>query len=84
MNKFARSIELTASIDREGNVREIIFRRFKEFYELNTKLQETYPEAHLPILPTKILIGRSTVKTVAQARFNELKKSVFCCKTLLI
>lgn len=76
MRQFSRSTELCASFDQNGRNKEIIFRRFKEFYELHTKLQELFIEAPLPTLPGKIILGRSSVKTVAQARFNELTRYI--------
>ncbi|KAI6652607.1 hypothetical protein LOD99_4392 [Oopsacas minuta] len=76
MRQFSRSVELCASFDQDGRNKEIIFRRFKEFHELHTKLQETFLEAPLPTLPAKIILGRSSVKTVAQTRFNELTRYI--------
>lgn len=49
-----------------------VFRRFSHFYELHTKLTEAFPETNLPRLPSKIYIGRSQIRVVAERRRNEL------------
>lgn len=49
-----------------------VFRRFSHFHELHTKLTEAFPETSLPKLPSKIYIGRSQIRVVAERRRSEL------------
>lgn len=49
-----------------------VFRRFRQFHELHLKLMEAFPEKNLPRLPSKIYIGRSQIRAVAERRRNEL------------
>ena len=49
-----------------------VFRRFNQFHELHTKLTEAFPDNNLPKLPSKIYIGRSQIRVVAERRRSEL------------
>ena len=49
-----------------------VFRRFSHFHELHSKLSEAFPEINLPKLPSKIYIGRSQIRVVAERRRSEL------------
>ena len=49
-----------------------VFRRFSQFYELHSKLTEAFPDKNLPRLPSKIYIGRSQIRVVAERRRSEL------------
>ena len=49
-----------------------VFRRFSHFHELNTKLTEEFPQRNFPRLPSKIYLGRSQIRVVAERRRNEL------------
>ena len=49
-----------------------VFRRYSHFHELHTKLSESFPEIILPRLPSKIYIGRSQIRVVADRRRAEL------------
>lgn len=49
-----------------------VFRRFSHFHELHTKLTDAFPEINLPKLPSKIYIGRSQIRVVAERRRSEL------------
>ena len=49
-----------------------VFRRFSHFHELHTKLTEAFPDTNFPRLPSKIYLGRSQIRVVAERRRNEL------------
>ena len=49
-----------------------VFRRFSHFHELQSKLSEAFPEVNLPRLPSKIYLGRSQIRVVAERRRAEL------------
>ncbi|NWV36695.1 NCF4 factor, partial [Grantiella picta] len=58
----------------KGGGRYLIFRRYREFYALHTKLEERYgPESNngpftctLPVLPGKVFVGAK--KEIAESR----------------
>jgi len=49
-----------------------VFRRYSHFHELHAKLTEGFPDTNFPRLPSKIYIGRSQIRVVAERRRNEL------------
>jgi len=53
-------------VKRSSPEKEKIFRRYREFDELQSKLMQCFPDAQLPQLPGKILIpGKSHTKQVS-------------------
>ncbi len=54
-------------VKRSSPDKEKIFRRYREFDELQNKLMQCFPDAQLPQLPGKILIpGKSHTKQVSK------------------
>ena len=52
-------------VKRSAPGKEKIFRRYREFDELQSKLEQCFPDADLPQLPGKIFIpGKSHTKQV--------------------
>jgi hypothetical protein len=49
-----------------------IWRRYSDFHSLHERLQATYPTVALPVLPPKLLLQRSHVRSVAERRLPEL------------
>ncbi|ESN98134.1 hypothetical protein HELRODRAFT_114012, partial [Helobdella robusta] len=50
-----------------------VLRRFSEFQELHRKIISTFPLVQWPTLSGKFILGRSHVKSVAEARKSELE-----------
>ena len=59
------------SVCREGSKPAHIFRRYREFHEMHTKLFQSFSDAPLPQLPGKVLV-----------RHKSLSKQV-CCAILV-
>ncbi|XP_062513232.1 phosphatidylinositol 4-phosphate 3-kinase C2 domain-containing subunit alpha-like isoform X2 [Corticium candelabrum] len=60
-----------------------VYRRYSEFHELHSKLCEQFPEQVLPPFPSKIYVGRSHTRQVAERREKELNnylQSIFQMK----
>ena len=47
------------------NTKEQVFRRYREFHELHTKMVSQFPDHTLPTLPNKIYFSRSQVRQVS-------------------
>ena len=70
---YAYSVE----VELNNGTKYFIFRRYKEFHDLNQRLEDRFPvdagyfnkeERTLPELPKKIIFGRSAVRNVAEQR----------------
>ncbi|XP_033752921.1 phosphatidylinositol 4-phosphate 3-kinase C2 domain-containing subunit beta-like, partial [Pecten maximus] len=51
-----------------------VFRHYSELVEFRTRLVELFPLVSWPILPSRLVIGRSQVKSVAESRKPEIEK----------
>ncbi|XP_064599757.1 phosphatidylinositol 4-phosphate 3-kinase C2 domain-containing subunit alpha-like [Liolophura sinensis] len=58
----------------QHRVPSFIFRRFSEFVEFRDKLVAQFPLTAWHVLPTRLILGRSHVKTVAESRKAEIEK----------
>ncbi|KAL5007561.1 hypothetical protein ScPMuIL_016367 [Solemya velum] len=62
-------------IERENQkVPTYIFRLFNEFVEFRNKLVQMFPRDSWPPVPSRVVIGRSQVHSVAENRKNEIEK----------
>ena len=66
--------EIHVSKQRENGVTEdmFIFRRYSEFLDLSQALERQFPDAPFPPFPPKIYLRRSSVRTVAMSRMQDL------------
>ncbi|XP_060064523.1 phosphatidylinositol 4-phosphate 3-kinase C2 domain-containing subunit beta-like, partial [Ylistrum balloti] len=51
-----------------------VFRHYSELMEFRSRLVELFPLVNWPILPSRLVIGRSQVKSVAESRKTEIEK----------
>ncbi len=64
-------------VKRSSPDKEKIFRRYREFDELQNKLMQCFPDAQLPQLPGKILIpGKSHTKQVSKQSVSQKGKTL--------
>eukprot|EP00117_Sycon_ciliatum_P042199 scpid14506/ scgid4649/ Phosphatidylinositol 4-phosphate 3-kinase C2 domain-containing subunit alpha; Phosphoinositide 3-kinase-C2-alpha len=78
---YAIEVVWDDSCDIPGPNSKVVYRRFREFYELQSKLQELVgPNFELPQLPGKLILRRSNTVEVAAKRMEAL--NVYMMKLL--